>query len=86
MIDEVMICVNLFTLHIGAIRIAPSQNSGFLRCKRRTTAPPIDSPIKNFFFFGFSPISAMHNKQNPDYASYNPNIKIICSKDTFKYV
>lgn len=75
MINEVVICVNLFTLHIGAIRIAPSQESGFLRCKRSTTAPPMDSPIKNFFFFEFSPISAMHSKQNPDYASYNPKLK-----------
>lgn len=57
----------MFTLHMGAIRIPPSQNSGFLRCKRRTTAPPIDSPIKNLFFFVLSPISASHNKHNPSH-------------------
>lgn len=52
------------TLHIGAIKTAPSQKVGFFLWIRRLIAPPIDSPNKNLNFFEFSLVSANYNIQD----------------------
>lgn len=47
------------TLHMGATKMAPSQNCGSFLCKRSATAPPMDSPIKNLILFLYSSFSAV---------------------------
>jgi len=55
------------TLHMGATKMAPSQNCGSFLCKRSATAPPMDSPIKNLILFLYSAFSAVSkNKEKKD--------------------
>lgn len=42
---------------MGATRTAPSQKWASFLCATRATAPPIDSPYKNLFFFLYSSFS-----------------------------
>ena len=54
------------TLHIGATKTAPSQNSGVFLCNNKSTAPPIDSPNKYLILHLFSSLSNYFNHKQKD--------------------